>query len=575
MAPFFAQFLGSPADAEEELTDMHFVAKKMSDSFMESSIMRDLLENPSHQTVGALYNAVDDSWMYCLTQSTWYHCINGMWYDRGRNPCPEHYTTFQYRVVDVVGNATKFLNTELFRAVRSGNDAKKAEGKKIEGSIKQLLSLTKKLGDVTFMDKTVKCMAQHYMKQNVLEMLDQNVDIFCFNNTVFELETGMRRNLSSVDYIQTTTGYDYEQPTEERIAETEAVIRNMFPDDKNGQKEYEHLLNLLAYSLSGARWLELFVILVGVGSNGKSILADMVKKTFGNYFAVMPVSYLTQKRGKSGSACPELANKKGKRALWASESEIDERWNCSKIKELSDTLETRKLFGNPFEFRPQATLWAMSNNDPTFSCMDNGVTRRYRGVEFNVVFQIPPEKEKAEAEKIEEKQEAEKVEEKQEAEKVEEKQETEKVEEKQETEKADDENKPKVTIRVADAKLRQQIEEGYYQHSLFVLLWRTYGKNLRGRKNITLPPSSKTYTQEIISANDTVKNFVENYLDLNGDNDKNKVTAKQLLNHYARCTGDKAMNAVNFGKKLSVLGVKISSDRRYYRGIKLVHDEDY
>ncbi len=63
---------------------------------------------------------------------------------------------------------------------------------------------------------------------------------------------------------------------------------------------------------------------------------------FGDYCCTLPVSLITQKRGRAEGATPALAQTKGKRFACFQEPEGDESINVGLMKELSggDTLGT-------------------------------------------------------------------------------------------------------------------------------------------------------------------------------------------------------------------------------------------
>lgn len=124
-------------------------------------------------------------------------------------------------------------------------------------------------------------------------------------------------------------------------------------------------------------------------SNGKSTVIDLIHNTLGDYAGVLPVTVLTRKRGASGAATPELADKRGKRFLAIQEPEHDEQIYVGLMKELSagnDKIQARALYGNPFYFKPQFKMILICNRLPPIPASDDGTWRRLRVTPWETKF---------------------------------------------------------------------------------------------------------------------------------------------------------------------------------------------
>lgn len=135
-------------------------------------------------------------------------------------------------------------------------------------------------------------------------------------------------------------------------------------------------------------------MIVSYNSNGKSTITELAQYTYGDYFGTVPITLLTQKRGSSSSANPELADKAGKRFLTMNETEHDDVIHVGYMKELTggDLIQARALYAEPFTYKPQFHLLVLCNNLPSIPSNDGGTWRRIRAVLFPIAFVKNPVK---------------------------------------------------------------------------------------------------------------------------------------------------------------------------------------
>lgn len=128
-------------------------------------------------------------------------------------------------------------------------------------------------------------------------------------------------------------------------------------------------------------------------SNSKSKYLELLQKAIGDYYCILPIALLTQKRVASNAAQSELERTKGRRFAIMQEPGESEKINIGLMKELSggDRILTRGLFKDPVEFKPQFTMIMTCNELPEVPSDDGGTWRRIRVIAFTSKFVEHPD----------------------------------------------------------------------------------------------------------------------------------------------------------------------------------------
>ena len=108
------------------------------------------------------------------------------------------------------------------------------------------------------------------------------------------------------DNISMSTNIDYIKidPLKHKIIIDEI---NDFMDKLFPQKELcEYMWDHLASTLIGTSTNQTFNMYIGGGSNGKSMLVNLMERVLGQYKGDVPTSMITDKRGKVGGLTPEI-----------------------------------------------------------------------------------------------------------------------------------------------------------------------------------------------------------------------------------------------------------------------------
>jgi len=142
------------------------------------------------------------------------------------------------------------------------------------------------------------------------------------------------------------------------------------------------------YLLTGSTREQFFVFCFGLGANGKSVLAEILRYISGDYARVVAVETLTEAKRQAGGATPDLADLIGARLALSPETEDGVALAESLIKSLvaGDTVTARKLYSQPIQFTPKFKLMMLGNHKPIIRGTDYGIWRRVRLLPFVRVF---------------------------------------------------------------------------------------------------------------------------------------------------------------------------------------------
>ncbi|MBF0541483.1 MAG: hypothetical protein HQK91_08555 [Nitrospirae bacterium] len=216
---------------------------------------------------------------------------------------------------------------------------------------------------------------------------DNNSWVIGCPNGVLDLKTGQLRNGKPDDYIKTITkaewtGLDIPSPAFEQF------LKDTFDDKK---ELIAYIQRLLGSSLVGECIDHVFPILYGQGRNGKTTLIETIRNVLGNYVGPIQAEMLlkqSQSRSSAGPS-PDIMKLRGKRLVWASETDLNRQLNIGKIKWLvgGDTLTGRELYGrHEVDFKPMFTLMLLTNHKPHVGADEYALWQRIHLIPFEFSF---------------------------------------------------------------------------------------------------------------------------------------------------------------------------------------------
>jgi hypothetical protein len=223
----------------------------------------------------------------------------------------------------------------------------------------QLKHKIDKLKSISFKREIIETYKEYGLDNNI--MFDDKWHLLGFNNMVYDMETCTFRDYKYDDYIATTTGYDWREPTDEELETMNKLIESIMPIPE----ERETYLQILSTGLDG-RCLEKFIIFNGKGGNGKGMINDIMLLALGDY-AMIGNNGILFETSKTGSN-PEKANIHKKRFVVFREPPEKHKFENSTVKELTGggSFSARGLYESNANKELNLTMVVECNKRPLF-----------------------------------------------------------------------------------------------------------------------------------------------------------------------------------------------------------------
>lgn len=378
-----------------------------------------------------------------------------------------------------------------------------------KGKIKACLEIQSSAGERKFVSDVIWALPSFYTDEDLPKKMDESRHLFAFLDKVVDLNTGEVRPIAPYDYVSINTGYNYPKKSNPEIRkQILRVLRGLWDDDEM----VGYILAILALSLYGKCVIEEFYIWKGKGGNGKGLLAELLKRVFGNYHHGVPISTFTYQDARKDATNDNIVNMKGKRFVLTMEPEADVKLQGGLLKEISggDEITARGIYARPIKFVPQCHTHIQVNIAPPMNKMDPGVKRRLVILPFPFQFRS---KELYTGAKDE---------------------------------------------RLADANLKDKMSKSDEWRDEFVLmLLDTYKTLPPNRMDLRRPKMVRDATDEYVNENNPVKSWLDAEFEKVDDlNDKryywNASELRDMFLSYARIEPS-AMSSVKFAEALTVM----------------------
>lgn len=170
---------------------------------------------------------------------------------------------------------------------------------------------------------------------------------------------------------------------EARADTFERFLRTISKDDPEW---VDFLQRAVGYTLSGRVGEEVIFFMLGIGSNGKSVFCNVVRRVLGAYSIGLPANFLMASNKADGEAAtPALARLPGVRMAQFNEIEAGAKLSAQTVKLVTatDAVSARRLYGEFFDYAPSHTPWVRANHRPIVTDNDEGIWRRIVLIPFD------------------------------------------------------------------------------------------------------------------------------------------------------------------------------------------------
>ena len=259
---------------------------------------------------------------------------------------------------------------------------------KMQRKVKKIAEVCIKLKKTNDKNNIMREAMEIFFDKDFIKNMDANKYLLCFSNGVVDFRNKSFRQGYPQDYITKTTGIPYipYNPDEckEISQEITTFMKQLFPQEGLCRYMWDHL----SASLIGAKKEHAFNIYRGSGSNGKSILTDLMTQALGEYKGTVPITLVTEKRGTIGGTSSEIIQLKGVRYAVMQEPSKDAVINEGILKELTggDPIQARALYSDSEIFEPQFSLVVCTNALFEVKSNDDGTWRRMKCNDFLAKF---------------------------------------------------------------------------------------------------------------------------------------------------------------------------------------------
>jgi len=271
---------------------------------------------------------------------------------------------------------------EIERMARMVFKTIKEEALKVQDSVKRQALI--KHANKSESEQRLKAMINLLKSEENIAMsiteFDKDPKMLNCNNGTINLRTGQLMPHQAENYFMKIINVDYNQN-----AQCPMFISFLNKIFKNNDRVIGYLKRVIGYSLAGLTNEQCLFILQGVGSNGKSVLIDVLRALFNNYSC--NAEFKTFTKQASQSIRNDVARMANARFVTAVEGDKKASLDESLIKAMTggDTITARFLHKEFFDYEPTFKIFLVTNFLPKISNSGHSIWRRIKIINFDVI----------------------------------------------------------------------------------------------------------------------------------------------------------------------------------------------
>jgi P4 family phage/plasmid primase-like protien len=345
------------------------------------------LDGTTYGTANLMFQMYRGEFVCANLKDQWFQFIGHRWIEVNSG-----YTLFA-RISTEVAGIYQAKKAKICAKFANPTMTQKERDEIMRNEVKPLDNIIIKLQTNKFKEDVMKEAARLFYDDKFIDRINENRDLLCFENGVFNLAKNEFRAGRPEDYITFTTKINY-VPYDPNNPITKEVLK-FFEQVHPLPHLRKYFLTLLSSCLDGHIRDQKFHIWTGSGSNGKSLTINVVEKTFGDYYMSIDNTLLTQKRLSINAHNPALCDTKGRRIAVMQETEETDKLYVGHMKQLTggDEIKARRPYDKRLmSFFPQLVWILICNKLPNIPSNDGGTWRRLRREDFTSKFVERPEK---------------------------------------------------------------------------------------------------------------------------------------------------------------------------------------
>lgn len=225
---------------------------------------------------------------------------------------------------------------------------------------------------------------------------DENPNLLGLENGVLDLDTLEFRDGRPDDYIRDVIphkwlGIETPAPVWEKFLETCLPTDPNDPSKGSNKDVINYLQKLFGVALSGKAKERMLPVLIGEGQNGKGTAIETIGHVFEALSCPVDSEMLMEQSFSRSSSAPSADKMalRGKRFVWASESNEGRKLDSGKVKALTggDTITARAPYGKfQVTFPPTHQLFLITNHPPVMDPDDRALWYRVSFIYFPLSF---------------------------------------------------------------------------------------------------------------------------------------------------------------------------------------------